>query len=75
MQREDWLLETDLMDLFWQKIRDLMEKLAIPSIDALVECLGEEHMKVQFANLVNGFSPKYEQLKSEQALEQQQMQS
>ena len=45
MQREDWLLETDLMDLFWQKIRDLMEKLAIPSIDALVECLGEEHTK------------------------------
>ena len=32
-------------------------------------------MKVQFANLVNGFSPKYEQLKAEQTLEQQQMQN
>lgn len=27
MKREDWLLETDLMDLFWQKVRDLMGKL------------------------------------------------
>lgn len=27
MKREDWLLDTDLMDLFWQKVRDLMGKL------------------------------------------------
>ena len=27
MKREDWLLEFDLIDIFWQKIRDLMAKL------------------------------------------------
>ncbi len=27
MKREDWLLETDLIELFWQKVRDLMAKL------------------------------------------------
>jgi len=29
MQRDDWLLETDLMDLFWQKTQELMAKLNI----------------------------------------------
>ena len=69
MQREDWLLETDLMDVFWQKIRDLMAKLSIASIDALLECLPDEHSKQQFTNLVNGFSPKHEQIKKEQVQE------
>ena len=27
MKREDWLLEFDLVDIFWQKVRDLMAKL------------------------------------------------
>ena len=27
MKREDWLLECDLIDIFWQKVRDLMAKL------------------------------------------------
>lgn len=66
MKREDWLLEFDLIDIFWQKIRDLMAKLQITTIDPLVECLPTEQLKVSFANLVNGYSPKHEQLKLEQ---------
>jgi len=42
MKREDWLLEFDLIDIFWQKVRSLMEKLQITTIDALVECLPTE---------------------------------
>ena len=42
MKREDWLLEFDLVDIFWQKIRDLMAKLQITTIDPLVECLQTE---------------------------------
>lgn len=65
MKREDWLLETDLMDLFWQKVRDLMGKLGIDSIDPLIQCLPEDDLKQSFSNLVNGYSPKHEQLKAE----------
>ena len=46
MKREDWLLEFDLIDIFWQKIRDLMAKLQITTIDPLVECLPTEQLKV-----------------------------
>lgn len=66
MKRDDWLLELDLMDIFWQKVQDLMGKLQIQSIDPLLECLPEDHLKSSFRNLVNGYSPKYEQLKAEQ---------
>lgn len=70
MKREDWLLEFDLMDIFWQKVQDLMAKLQITSIEPLVVCLPDEHLKSSFTNLVNGFSPKHERLKADQ-LEQQ----
>lgn len=65
MQRDDWLLETDLMDLFWQKIRDLMAKLNLQTIDQLVQCLPSNDLKQTFTNLVNGVSPKFEQLKAD----------
>ena len=29
LKKEDWLLEFDLIDIFWQKVRDLMAKLQI----------------------------------------------
>ena len=73
MKREDWLLETDLIDLFWQKVRELMAKLQIQSIDPLVECLPTDQLKQSFTNLVNGYSPKFEQMKADQAREQQQL--
>ena len=66
MKREDWLLEFDLIDIFWQKVRDLMTKLQIQTIDPLVECLPTDEMKVSFTNLVNGFSLRHERLKAEQ---------
>lgn len=70
MQRDDWLLETDLMDVYWQKVRELMAKLSIQTIDPLADCLAsDEQLKLQFINLVNGFSPKYEQMKAEAAQE------
>ena len=61
------------MDLFWQKVRDLMAKLSIATIDPLVACLPTDQMKQTFTNLVNGYCPKFEQLKAEQAQEQQQL--
>ena len=70
LKREDWLLDFDLIEIFWQKVRDLMAKLQIQSIEPLVDCLPEEQLKHAFTNLVNGFSPKHEQQKAE-ALERQ----
>lgn len=46
MKRDDWLLEFDLIDVFWSKVRSLMEKLQIATIDPLVECLQTEQLKV-----------------------------
>ena len=45
MKREDWLLECDLIDIFWQKVRDLMAKLQIQTIDPLIECLQTDELK------------------------------
>jgi hypothetical protein len=60
------VLDLDQIDIFWQKIRELMAKLGLASIDPLVECLPED-LKLPFNNLVNNYSPKYEELKKEEA--------
>lgn len=67
LKREDWLLDCDLMDIFWEKMRAVMAKHGTATIDPFLECLGsEDHLKESFQNLMNGYSPKYERLKKEQ---------
>ena len=45
-----------------------MNKLSIQTIDPLTDCLApEDQLKQQFINLVNGYSPKFEQMKAEAA--------
>ena len=43
LKRDDWLISFDLIDILWQKTRELMSKLGIQSIDPLLECLPEEN--------------------------------
>lgn len=43
LKQEDQLCELDLVDNFWQRIRELMAALQIQTIDPLIECLPEEH--------------------------------
>ena len=64
MKQEDQLCELDLIDNFWQRIRELMASLQIQSIDPLMECLPEEHRE-GFSNLVNGISPRFDRLQKE----------
>ena len=42
IKREDWLLTFDIINILWQKTRELMTKLGIETIDPLLECLPDE---------------------------------
>lgn len=64
IKREDWLLDFDLMDIFYQKLRDLMANLNIQGVEPLLQILPED-LRLQFNNLVQGISIKYEQQKAE----------
>jgi len=54
MKREDPLLDFDLIDHFWQRIRELLANLNIPSIEPLSQCFTDKHLATTFTNLVNG---------------------
>ena len=61
MQREDQLLDLDLIEHFWQRIRELSANLSLQSVEPLLLCLHDDSQKLTLANLVNGVSPKYDQ--------------
>jgi hypothetical protein len=65
LKKNDLLLDLDLMDHFWQRMQQLVTNLKIENWQVLVNCLSDDLMKQQFVNLMNGVSPRYEQMKTE----------
>lgn len=69
MKQEDKLCEMDLVDNFWQRIRELMAQLQITQVQPLIECLPEDQRQ-PFDNLINGVSPRYTRLKEREQQQQ-----
>ena len=59
MKRKDPVLDFDLIEHFWTRIRELSVNLALQPLQ-LQDCISDEHVRKQFVNLVNGVSAKYE---------------
>lgn len=53
------------MDHFWQRMKQLVINQKIENWQVLVNCFIEDGMKSQFMNLMNGVSPRFEQMKKE----------
>jgi hypothetical protein len=64
MKRNDACLDFDLIEHFWTRLGELASNLQIDKM-ALTECFKDEYTRKQFLNLVNGISPKFEEIKKQ----------